>query len=151
PGPGPGPNTGSVGNKVKPDSVGGVSVEMVVDGKKQDFRENSAQGETVAWQVTSPAAGKPIAFKLKNNRDKKRAIVLRLNGVNMINQQKTEPESSGKFVLEPGKEVTINGFIMVEAPEGNGEGKAKRKVVPIKVLSGDAAKSAREELGEKAG
>ncbi|MGL4553020.1 MAG: hypothetical protein ACRC33_17770, partial [Gemmataceae bacterium] len=156
-----------------PTDIGGIAVRLLAGDEEAIIREAATQGDGVKWQVESPEAGKKVAFEFTNKSDKKLAVVLRLNGVNVINMQKVEPEICGKIILEPGKKGVVRGFIEVPETAQPGErGKPKKRdglddeppvpdappaagpkmtVRPFEVLVGDAAKSMRAELGDKAG
>jgi hypothetical protein len=157
------PDTGS-----SPSDIGGVAVRLLSETEECIIRESATQGDGVKWQVESPAPGKKVAFELTNKTDKQLAVVLRLNGVNVVNMQKLEPEFCGKVILNPGKKAVVRGFI--EVPEGTASerGKAKKRdgldddppvpdtkpkmtIRPFAVLVGDEAKTMRAELGDKAG
>jgi hypothetical protein len=131
-----------------PDSVGEVQVQLLVGGKPQEITEASTKGDGIKWQVDSPPPGKPIAFKLTNNSARRLGVVLRLNGVNTVNQQKDEPERCRKWILDAGESQVVRGFYMLEEGEGK---KAKMRRLPFKVLVGSEARMAKEELLEKAG
>jgi len=158
-----------------PTDIGGVAVRMLVDDGDAIIRESATQGDSIRWQIESPEAGKKVAFEFTNKTDKKMAVVLRLNGVNVINLQKLEPEFCGKIILNPGKKAVVRGFIEVDEKEQPGErskpkkrdgldddtppkpdtppagGKGKMTIRPFQVLVGEDAAKARGELGDKAG
>jgi hypothetical protein len=114
--------------KAEPGDVGGVSVELLVDGKPMTIREGSTQGDNVKWQVESPKPGSSIAFALRNKTDKKMAVVLRLNGVNTLAEAKDEPEVAPKWVIPAKKAYLIKGFYPLEGKQqANARGKAKGK------------------------
>jgi hypothetical protein len=134
--------------KAEPGNVGGVAVEMLADGTAVEITKSESPGDRVAWQVASPEKDKKVTFRLKNNSTKQLAVVLRLNDVNTINEQKAEPKNAGKIVLDAGETQDVEGFIHIEDGE---KGDGKKKVRPFKVLVGDEAKTKKEALGEKAG
>jgi hypothetical protein len=163
------------GSQVKPDNVAGIKVELLVDDKPVSFREVGGEEKSaIKWQVDSPESGKPIVFRLTNTTDRRLAAVLKLNGVSTLNEQKDDPETSAKWILPAGAVYTIRGFYRFgeetqqprgkkssrrdgEEPAGQpgsqpGEGtKAKAKYLPFKVLVGEEANKAREEMNDKAG
>jgi hypothetical protein len=158
---------------VTPSNIGGVEVQMVVDGKSPEFRESSTEGDAIRWQIESPPQGAAVAFRLRNTSAKQLGVVLRLNGVSTIGEQKDEPERSRKWVIDPGKSYLVRGFYIVPETEARGKKVKKRgdddgptpdenppkekpegkqaKYLPFKVLVGDEAKAAKEELSDKAG
>lgn len=150
----PDPSDGKTGDEVKPTNLGEVTVEMELDGKKVEFTPNSAEGDNAKLKIESPKPGQAIAFRLRNNSEKRRAVVIHLNGVNLINQQPNEPESCGKFILEPKGQpkssTLVKGFVMVEGGEGEDKPGAIH-IVPFKVLTGEEAKTRRDALGPKSG
>src|SRR5262249_40195316 len=131
----------------QPSSVGGIEVQLLADGKPLDIREAS-EGEGVKWQVTSPAPGQQITFRLKNNSARQLGGVLRLNGGSTIDQEKGDPEKCRKFVINPGKFTSVKGFLMLG---GEGEKGRKAQLLPFKILVGAEAKKAKEEMADKAG
>jgi hypothetical protein len=142
----------------KPDNVGGVTVKLLVGGEAAKFVEKDCDGDAVKWEVVSPAPGKKIAFELTNTTDKKLGVVLRLNGMNVINMQKDVPEFCGKIILAPGKKGVVTGFIEVDeaAPRtikkpGEEPEKPKMTVRPFGVLVGAEAAKAKAEFAETAG
>jgi hypothetical protein len=126
-----------------PKSVGGIQVQMLVDDNPIQIRP-ATDGGPIAWQLTSPAPGQKVTFRLRNNSARQLGVVLRLNGVSTYEQQTGEPEKCQKWVIDPGKTAPIDGFMM----PGEGE---KMQVRPIKVLVGEDARKAREAYGDKAG
>lgn len=138
--------------QAKPDNIGKVSVELLADDTAADIRESATTGDAVKWQVNSPKVGQKIAFRLKNNSDKRLAVVLRINGVNTINEQTDVPENCGKHVLDKGETRVVKGFLVIEEKgDKPPEGKVPLQVKPIKVLVGEEAAAKKEELGDKAG
>jgi hypothetical protein len=122
--------------------VGGIEVKLLVDGSPQEIRP-ATKGQT-KWEVESPEPGKKITFTLKNNGTRTLGVVLKLNGVSTIGQQKDESDKCRKWVIDPGKTYTIEGFY------GSDGGKVDN-YLPFKVLVGEEARAKREELGDKAG
>ncbi len=135
-------------NITGPSSVGGVEVQMLVDEKESAMAKVS-DGSPVRWQVNSPAPGQKIVFRLRNNSAQQVGVVVRLNGISTFDEQKADPERCQKWVINPGKFITVQGFYKL-AGEGDG-GKKKLNVKPIKVLVGAEAKAARAEFADKAG
>jgi len=145
-------------DQVKPDNIGGGSLKVLVDGKEESdlIREAATEGDGAKWQMKSPSEKAKIVFWLQNNSDKKRAVVLRLNERNVINEQSDDPEMSAKFVLMPKgekySEVKVKGFIKLPEDSEDGSGKVgETKVLPFKVLVGKGAEEAKEQMGARAG
>jgi hypothetical protein len=153
---------------VTPENVGGIEVKMLAGGKPQDIRRTGAAGDVARWMVTSPPAGKEVIFKITNKNKKRMGVVLRLNGVNTVNLQTQEPERCQKWILNPGEVYKIRGFYELpkdksakrgedeEEPKNDEDPPAKpkrlpMKVFPFKVLVGAAAKTAKADMGDKAG
>lgn len=141
-----------------PDNVGGVKVRLLAGDEESKFREKATDADGIKWEVESPAPGKKIAFELTNTSDKKVGVVLRLNGMNVINLQKDAPEICGKIILVPGKKQRIPGFIEVVEPTsralkkpGEEEKKPELTVRPFGVLVGDEAAKFRSENADTAG
>jgi len=142
---------------VGPDNVGGVEMKLLVGGKAQDIRRSGSGGDAVRWQVDCPAPGKKIAFQLKNKSKRRVGVVLRLNGASTVNQQTAEPERCRKWVLDKGEVINVEGFYEIAAKKTeedekqDGKQRVKKKVYPFQVLVGAAAKTVKEDLGDKAG
>jgi hypothetical protein len=133
-----------------PANVAGIEVRMLAGGKDEEVRPAGTQGDGPRWQVECPAPGTAVAFALKNTSDRKLGVVLKLNGVSTIDQQKEASAACRKWVIDPGKTYVIKGFYVLEPAEDK-EGKAKTKVLNFAILVGQEAKLAVSELGDKAG
>jgi hypothetical protein len=131
----------------KPDSVGGVQVLMLVNDKAVPIRQTT-DGDPIMWQVTSPAPGKTVSFRLRNNSARQLGVVLRLNGASTFDEQRDTPEKCQKWMINSGKSNLIEGFYRLI---GDGEGRKKVQILPIKVLVGEDAKRARDVYLDKAG
>jgi hypothetical protein len=131
-----------------PGNVAGVLVEMLVNRKPQTIRKAGAQADNVAWQTDSPSAGAALAFRLKNTTDRRLGVVLRLNGVNTINEETLEPENCRKWVLPPGRAAVVNGFYLLGGDDSKSE---KPSRIPFKVLVGREARQMKAQLGPRAG
>jgi hypothetical protein len=135
----------------RPDNVGGIKVELVVESTPSEIRESTA-GEGPKWQVECPGAGKKVFFRLKNTSTRELGVVLRLNGVNTIDQQKFDPEGCRKWIIPAGKTYTIKGFYLVGGDEPDGRPRAgPDKVFPFKVMVDKDASAIRSEMGDKVG
>jgi hypothetical protein len=95
-----------------PASIAGIEFKMLVDGQPADVKQSDTQNAKYA--VASPRPGQKIIFSLTNN-DKERTlgVVLKLNGISTINQQKDESIRCRKWVIAPGKTFKIDGFRML--------------------------------------
>jgi hypothetical protein len=101
--------------RAEPDNIGGIAVEVLAGGKPVSIRPAGTAGDAIRWQLDSPSAGSKVAIRLKNTTDKRLAVVLRLNGVSTINEQKDDPENAAKWVIRPGKSYLLEGFYLLEA------------------------------------
>ncbi len=158
--------------KATPADVGGVSIRMLADGAAVASREKATQGDGVRWEVECPEPSKKVTFELVNNGKTKVGVVLRINGFNIVNQQKDAPETCGKILLEPGKRGIVRGFIEVgpdtasrtikrkdddddlvdPKPDPKPDPKGpKITLLPFKILVGEDAIKAKADLGDKAG
>jgi hypothetical protein len=132
----------SLGGEAKPADVAGIEVTVLVDDKPAEIQ--AAKGEDgPRWQLASPPADKPIAVRLRNTTDKTMGVVLKLNGMSTFDQQTKPSDRCQKWVIKAGKTATIKGFY---SPDGE-----RLSLRPFKVLVGDAANEAKEQLGDKAG
>jgi hypothetical protein len=143
-----GPGGTAAADVPRPDNVAGVRVEMVVDDKTWSIREAGAAADGVAWQTESPPIESRIALRLKNTTPKRLAVVVRLNGVNTIDEQTAEPENCRKWVLEPGKVYLLRGFYLVGAERS--EGTKETQLLPFRVLVDEEARKMKAELGPRA-
>jgi hypothetical protein len=130
-----------------PNSVGGVQLQMLINGKPAAFSPTT-DGDPVMWQVTSPKPGQTVTFRLRNNSAREVGVVLRLNGRSTYDEQGDTPEKCQKWVINPGKSNLIEGFYKLV---DDVEGRKKVQVMPIKVAVGEEAKRAREAYLAKAG
>lgn len=131
---------------VSPDGVGGVQFRMLSDGQPGPAPKMGADGK---WTVECPDESRPVAFALKNTTDKKLGVVLKLNGVSTIDEQKDDAENCRKYVLKPGQDLKVEGFLMLGGAPANG--KQQMTVAKFKILVGEEARAKKEELGDKAG
>jgi hypothetical protein len=164
---------------IKPDNIGGVKIRMLSGGENVAFREKATQGDGIKWEAESPEAGKALVFELTNNGKKRVGVVLKVNGLNIVNMQKDDAEQCGKIILEPGWTRKVKGFIEVEdgvlpravKPKGGDDDdlggdepkkddppkgddppkKSKITLRPFNILVGEEAKKVAAELGDKAG
>ncbi len=118
-------------------TVGGVIVTIKAGGEAVPVRPAA---DPSAWQMTSPAPGKPVVVTLKNTTDSRQGVVLKLNGISTIFEQVEDLAMCRKWVLKPGAEITIRGFYL-----------ESKQVAPFKILVGEEAKAAAEQFKDKAG
>jgi len=142
--------------KAEPGNIGGVSLKVLADEQELEIREAATEGDGAKWEMKSPAQGKKIVFRLENSTEKKRGIVVRLNGKNVIAGQADDPETSAKFVLlgngeKKNTKLDIKGFLKLAEGNGANGGKGKAEVQSFKVLVGKEAEEAKAQFGEKAG
>jgi len=96
---------------VNPDTVDAfIELEIYYDGKKQEIVTQPGGAKTVA----EPKTGAKVYFKVRNKAKESLALVLRINGVNTLHKEGPERQVDRctKWVLEPGKEYTIQGFYL---------------------------------------
>lgn len=111
--------------QVSPANIAGVKVQMMVDDKAREISKSPTQGAGPGWQVESPKPGQKIYFALTNTTDKRLGVVLKLNGVSTVDQQKDPSDGCRKWVIPPGKTFKIRGFYMVKndgGQTGGGQG-----------------------------
>lgn len=118
--------------------VGGVTYRLFAGDQPVAFRP--ATSASAKWEVVSPAADQAVTMRLKNTTAKRVGVVLKVNEVNTIFMQTEDAALCRKWVIEPGKEITLKGFYRED-----------KQVAPFKVLVGDEAKAMIDQLGEKAG
>ena len=94
-----------------PDTVENfIDLEIYYDGQKQPIATQPNGAKTVA----EPKTGTKVYFKVRNKAKEQLALVLRVNGVNTLHKEGPERQIDRctKWVLEPGKEYTIQGFYL---------------------------------------
>jgi hypothetical protein len=136
--------------QAQPGNIGGIAMELLVKDKPASIRPAATQGDAIKWQVDSPPAGSEVAIRLRNNSGKRLAVVLRLNGVSTINEQKDDPENAAKWVIPPGRSYLIRGFYMLET-EGNAEKRGKvikRSDTPLVIKEEDPQKEKEKQKQE---
>lgn len=100
--------------QVEPGNIGGIAMEILVNGKPAAIRTSGAQGQAVRWQTDAPPVNSTIAIRLRNTTDKRLGVVLRLNGVSTINEQRDDPENAAKWIIPARKSYLIKGFYLLE-------------------------------------
>jgi hypothetical protein len=101
-----------------------VELEVVYDGGVIPIQKS--EGFEV---VQEPAEGQKVVFRLKNNSDERRAVVLAVNGENTLYKEPLPDNTAAggctKWILEPRKSYQLVGFYL----EGD------KSVEPFRVLS----------------
>src|SRR5262249_16860337 len=69
-----------------PASIAGIEFKMLVDGKPAEVKKSDSQN--AKYSIASPKSGQKVVFSLKNNDKQTLGVVLKLNGVSTIDQQK---------------------------------------------------------------
>jgi serine/threonine protein kinase len=114
--------------------VGDLEFKFLRNGKPATIRND---------QIGCPAPGEEISFAIANRSpDKRLGVDVRLNGRSLVLEQKIEAEYARVFVLDPGEETVLEGFLTDEK---------KRTVAPFGVLVGEEARQKQELLGSRAG
>jgi hypothetical protein len=119
-------------------NVGGVTFQLLSGDESVAFRPSTSA--EAKWEVTSPSQDKPVVMTLKNTTSKRVGVVLKVNETSTIFSQTEDSALCRKWVIEPGKEIKVQGFYQED-----------KTYAPFKVLVGDEAKQAIEQLGDKAG
>jgi len=132
---------------VTPDNVGGIQFKILSDGQEAPKKPEKSSADD-KWTVECPDETKPVAFSLTNTSDKKLGVVLRLNGISVLMEQKDDAANCRKIIIAPNQTARVQGFI-TEGEKGP-DSKTKMRLSKFKILVGDAAKAKIEELGEKA-
>jgi hypothetical protein len=69
-----------------------------------------------------------------SNRSKSRvAVALLVNGCNTVKEERAEPRYCTKWILEPGKDLTVEGFYVEDTGRNN--------VKPFRVMSDEASEA----------
>ena len=86
-----------------------VSVKIFYDGREQkvEFRDGDA------W-IAEPRDGQAVSFIIDHKDEKSGplAVVLKVNGENTIEKQRLRDPECRKWVLQPGENYTVKGFLM---------------------------------------
>ncbi len=120
--------------------VGSIEFKLLSSGQSVTIKAGSNNNKQM--QVECPDPSKPVSFSIANKGDKRLGVDVKLNGTSLLLRQSDASEACRVWVLEPGKSYELKGYY---------EDTEKENVAPFKILTGDAAKSAREQLGDKAG
>jgi hypothetical protein len=125
-----------------------VKLEIYYNGKLQKVTADAddKHGSNVLLRVPAPA-NKPdekteVSFRLTHQGDTDDAygVVLRVNGRNTIYEQRQDPLSCYKWILEKGKSVTVTGFQL-----------NKEDNVPFEVMSPEESEKQYGMYGDNAG
>lgn len=87
-----------------------LDLELYYDGQKQTITTDGTGNR----RAPEPGEGKRVQFKLRNKTKETLALVLRINGINTLGKEGPERQVDRctKWVLEPGKWYSINGFYL---------------------------------------
>jgi hypothetical protein len=118
------------------DNIGGLSVKILVGAARKParIRPSYADGDGVNLEVMSPAVKEKVVFRLKNTTGKDLGVVLRLNGVNTLFEQKQAPEQAAKWRIPAKSEIEVEGFVLLEEGGKGPGGTVKTRLRPFKVL-----------------
>lgn len=120
------------------DDIGGLSVKILVGAARKPARvkPSYADGDGVSLEVMCPPAKEKVVFLLENTTGRDLGVVLRLNGVNTLFEQKQSPDQAAKWRIRPKSRVEVDGFILVEeGAESRSGGAVKTRLRPFKVLT----------------
>lgn len=81
-----------------------LSLEILVNG--QTLREIDARGTTYIEAVKHAE----YSIRLRNNTGSRLAVALAVDGLNTIDAKTTDPKTASKWVLDPWRTVTIDGW-----------------------------------------
>jgi len=136
--------------QVDPANIAGIQLQVLANDESVEIRPSGAATTAFSWQMGCPKPNDKIAIRLINLTEKKLGVVLRLNGVNVLNEDRKDPESSPKIIMTPNRRQLIQGFVLFNMPEAPGA-RVTTTTLPFKVFVDDEAKQLSEQLGEKAG
>jgi hypothetical protein len=101
----------------------------------------AAQRDNVGLRIPAPQTNQAVAFRLENtSTDTTYAVVLKINGKNSIFQEEKSALDCYKWILAPGKSVTVRGFQ-----------KNFKEHDPFKVLPPEVSERQRIHYGNNAG
>ena len=121
-----------------PNDIAGIVFQVLVDGKPVPCEKRAGR-----WTLVCPSPEAKVTFRLINRAGKKRAVAVRLNGVNTTDERRDEPELCKKWLTEPKNRYTIDGFYL--------RGEKETKLSPFRILVGQEADAARREFRDAAG
>ncbi len=133
-----------------PDNIGGIAVEILVNGKPASIRPAGTAGDAIRWQVECPPPSAKVAIRLKNMLTEKRlGVVLRLNGVSTLNEQRDDPESAYKWVVNPRRAKKVEGFYLLDTESVKHESATEPRGLKVKKKPDEAAPPAGETKQEE--
>lgn len=89
-----------------------VTLTIKYDGQPQSFLRD-VYASPYNLSIADPAPKQRVTFELRNNLAERVAVVLAVNGVNLIYQENAnDPDSCNKFVLEPQGAYTVPGIYL---------------------------------------
>jgi len=124
--------------RIAPDDIAGIKFEMTVEGKSAAIVENPGDAR---YQVSCPNKGQPVVLYLTNTTEKRLGVVLKVAGLSTYDQQMDDSINCRKWVILPGKRITIRGYYSGEKAEN---------VTPFAALDGEAAKKIISQVSERA-
>jgi hypothetical protein len=124
--------------RIAPDDIAGLKLQMIVAGKQADIVENPGDAR---FQVSCPNKGQEVVFYLTNTTDKRLGVVLKVAGLSTYDQQKDDAINCRKWVILPGKRLTLRGYYTGEKAE---------KYTPFAGLDAEAASKVISQVGERA-
>jgi hypothetical protein len=89
-----------------------VELQVFYDGERQKVEPNPGKSysSNVLLRVKPPEQNQRVTFVLNNRSGDTYGVVLRVNGRNTIFEQRQDPASCYKWILEPHKKVEVIGF-----------------------------------------
>jgi hypothetical protein len=90
-----------------------VELQVFYDGERQKVEPNPGKSysSNVLLRVNPPEQNQRVTFRLINrSKEDTYGVVLRVNGRNTIFEQRQDPASCYKWILEPGAKVEVFGF-----------------------------------------
>jgi hypothetical protein len=94
----------------------------------------------VLLRVPTPRTNQAFALRLKNtDREETYGVVLKLNGQNTIKHEQQDALDCKKWILEPGKTVTVRGYQLNEKDRDDFKVQSPRESEQNEVYYGDNA------------
>jgi|GEM_PF-2778072 len=89
-----------------------VTLTIKYDGQPQELSKDS-YFSSFNFSIADPKPNQRVTFELKNTANEKIAVVLAVNGKNLIYEENAnDPDSCNKFVLEPGATYSVPGIYL---------------------------------------
>jgi hypothetical protein len=136
-------NQANNSNVLKKDDENPFPIELTVlyNGVPTELQSTS-DGE-IQFRTLDPKKGDKVLFKLRNtNKEQTYGVVLAVDGWNTLFRERVmdkAPYECTKWILDPGEEITVEGFYTKE--EG------KKNVLPFTVLSDEESEAMPEDFG----